>query len=154
MTKTNRYWFGVILITIFALFLDRLIKDLFLHSPSFSTGFLFSDWLQFKLVLNQGIAFSWWLPTTLIVAVVIIILLALTFYWWRNYEKKNFFNLTVLSFIIIGAWSNLWDRLLYGGAVDWIDVSWFTVFNLADVYIVGAVIVWVIKELLVTKKIK
>jgi len=73
----------------------------------------------------------------------------------------------VLAFIILGLWitrqknaslimwlilaaglSNIIDRLLYNGVIDWIhSFSWFPVFNLADMVITGGVGVLMIQEL-------
>ena len=45
--------------------------------------------------------------------------------------------------MIIGAISNLMDRIQYGGVIDFISVPYFTVLNLSDIYIsIG--VVWVL----------
>ena len=41
--------------------------------------------------------------------------------------------------IAAGAASNFFDRVRYGAVIDYIDVRWFTVLNIADIMIsVGA----------------
>ena len=45
--------------------------------------------------------------------------------------------------LIVGAFSNFIDRFYYQGVVDFINVPFFTVFNLADIYISLAVI-WIL----------
>ena len=41
--------------------------------------------------------------------------------------------------IAAGAASNFFDRIRYGAVIDYIDVRWFTVLNIADIMIsVGA----------------
>jgi len=42
--------------------------------------------------------------------------------------------------VILGAAGNLFDRLKYGYVVDYLDLKYFTAFNLADVMIVAGVI--------------
>ena len=54
--------------------------------------------------------------------------------------------------IIIGAVSNLLDRILYQGVVDFINIEWFTVFNIADIYISLGVIWILIFELFIRNK--
>jgi signal peptidase II len=55
--------------------------------------------------------------------------------WWRQ---------AVLGLILGGAVSNGVDRLLYGYVVDFVDVHWWPVFNVADSAIVVGVLVAVL----------
>ena len=54
--------------------------------------------------------------------------------------KKDYIKAWLLLAIIFGAISNLFDRIKYGYVIDYLDLKYFTVFNLADVMIVGGVI--------------
>lgn len=56
------------------------------------------------------------------------------------------------GFITIGAVSNVLDRLTLGGVLDYIDLSYFPIFNLSDVYITIGVMLLLYKELLQKKK--
>lgn len=57
-------------------------------------------------------------------------------------------SIFILGLLSIGALSNALDRLLYGGVIDFILVhygAWYwPTFNLADIYICGAValLIW------------
>lgn len=44
-----------------------------------------------------------------------------------------------LLFILLGIGSNLTDRVMYGGIVDWIHIPGVSVLNLADISIIGGV---------------
>ena len=57
------------------------------------------------------------------------------------------------GFLVVGAFSNFIDRFYYQGVVDFISVPFFTVFNLADVYISLAVI-WILYLEVIYKKKK
>ena len=70
-----------------------------------------------------------------------------------------------LGFILAGGFSNLIDRLLFGGVINYIDVTAiienFPIFNLADVYIIIGLLIFVIafavynvKQSIETKKQK
>ena len=96
--------------------------------------------LQLTETRNPGAAFSigtsaTWVFTVVAIAVVIAILVAvrrLRSLWWA----------LTLGLLLGGALGNLTDRVfrspgvLRGHVVDWIDVGWWPVFNLADSAIV------------------
>ncbi|MBU3906198.1 signal peptidase II [Patescibacteria group bacterium] len=129
-----------ILIGIFFIAIDRFLKFLavggFIGAPKRVIG----DFFQLSFARNYNIAFSlplagWWLNV-----LIILIILALI-YDLLYYAKKNDYLKSYLLFLIIlGAASNLFDRLKYGFVIDYFDLKYFTVFNLADAMIVGSVI--------------
>ena len=53
-----------------------------------------------------------------------------------------------LSFIIAGGFSNLIDRLLFGGVINYIDITpmvqSFPIFNLADIYILIGLLIFIV----------
>ncbi len=96
------------------------------------------EMLSLMLVFNQGVAFSFlsflgeWLKYLQIVAIVLIILLL--------YRQKDYFfhHLFAFALIFAGGVSNILDRFVYGGVVDYIYWHYlfeFAVFNFADVMI-------------------
>ncbi len=125
------YW-----LTIFSLFIvDRLTKVYILQKSSLVSNLVESVQDDFfVLYLNKNLAFS--LPVSIFILwpLLILILSFLLFFCYQAYQAKQ---LTVwpLSLIVVGAISNILDRLLYGGAVDFISFWNFPIFNLSDVYI-------------------
>lgn len=96
---------------------------------------LLGDWLTFRFQPNYYIAFSLplsgcWLSAAIFL--VILCLIYLLFMAWRSGCRTQAF---FLLFIILGSASNLFDRLKYGYVVDYLDLQYFTVFNLADAMI-------------------
>ena len=80
-----------------------------------------------------------------------IILFIIIWLWLAAWRTKS--NLIwPWGLIIIGAISNLLDRILYKGVVDFINIEWFTVFNIADIYISLGVAWILIFELFINKK--
>jgi len=61
----------------------------------------------------------------------------LVYYFLYVIKKGEEKNAMYLFLVILGALSNLLDRLKFGYVVDYLDLRYFTVFNLADVMIVG-----------------
>lgn len=124
---------------IFFIALDRFLKALALASQPWPVN-LIGEILKFGFKANYYIAFSlplagWPLLVLLILIIVSLIFLGL-FYWF----KHKFDQLIFLLLIIFGASSNLFDRLKYGFVIDYLDLKYFTVFNLADAMIVAGVI--------------
>lgn len=126
----------VYFVSIIVLFLvDRFTKLYILQKPSVVDGFL-------SLSINKNIAFSLPLIDILFYPLIILIILILFFYWFGSFRQKSIL-IWPWSLVIIGAISNLLDRINYGGVIDFILVPYFTVFNLSDLYIsVG--VVWLL----------
>ena len=96
--------------------------------------------LKFSLAKNYNIAFS--LPVLSGTALLLFngaITIVLAYYAIREF----FINKKKLSFalfmIVAGSVSNLIDRTIHGFVVDYLDLRYFTVFNLADgLIVIGA----------------
>ncbi|MDR1008197.1 MAG: signal peptidase II [Campylobacteraceae bacterium] len=123
--------------------LDRIIKSFFLSGFEWH-GEVFSLYL----VINKGVAFSMFafLGEWLKFIQIAIILLLLVFI----YREKSFFERHAVAVgILFGAGcSNVLDRFLYGGVVDYFAWHYwfnFAVFNFADVMIDLAVVMIAVK---------
>lgn len=125
--------------------LDRLLKNIVVSYPAIG-GVIVAGWLNFRGATNPVLAFSLPFPKTLlpIVSLGAIVLFA---GWWANtYRRREALHLSALTLILAGASSNLLDRVRFGQVVDYLDVPWFTVFNLADVMISVGVGILIAKE--------
>ncbi len=125
------------LVALGTLIIDQNIKMIFVE------GFFWdSECISLELHYNRGVAFSMfeflgeylkWIQLILIIGIIIFI-------FYEGYIKEFTFPTGLL---IGAAISNLYDRFLHGGVVDY--VAWhcgfnFAVFNYADVMINIAVI--------------
>jgi len=126
--------------------LESLIKYYFLNKVPKEGFYLFDKFLQIIYTPNQNIAFSLPLPQILTIVIVIIILIALSYIWWKSFLKQNLWVLTASSLIILGALSNLIDRLLFGYVIDYINIFIWPVFNLADMMIVSGIVIYILSE--------
>lgn len=130
----------VLNIFVFILFLiDRVLKYFF--STYDGDFFILGDWLTLRVAYNSGIAFGLPINNTIFLISYFVIFLILV--WWliSSYKSKKYFNIFALTLIIAGAFSNLLDRLYIGKVIDYIDIKFYSIFNLADVMIVLGVIV-------------
>ncbi|MDD5071262.1 MAG: signal peptidase II [Patescibacteria group bacterium] len=134
--KNMAFW---ILLAMFFVVLDRFFK--FLATSGFFDKSIpvAGDFFKLGFAPNYNIAFS--LPFSgiflniLIIMIIIFLLYELLFLA----ERQEWSKVAFLTFIIFGAISNMLDRLKYGFVVDYLDLKYFTVFNIADVMIVGGV---------------
>jgi len=139
----------ILIITLgFALFaFEAFIKYYLILNKVPKQGFYFFDnFLQIIYTPNQNVAFSLPLPQILIIAMVIIILMVLSYLWRLSLLNKNLWQLTAFSLIILGALSNLIDRIIFGYVIDYINLFIWPVFNLADCMIVVGVLTYILSE--------
>ena len=122
---------------------DRIIKIFLLKNPNYTWDFL-NHLLGLHLATNYGIAFSLTLNKYLIIVVSVITILILFLAFNQFLYQKKYHLASASYLIILGAISNLADRFRFGFVVDYIDVSFFTVFNLADCLITVRVIIFLI----------
>ena len=115
---------------------DRLLKIWFLKNPGVRWDFI-KGLFGVSLVHNQGIAFGIPLNQTILFALIVGALVLLVRAWLTAQRRHRTVLAFGLSLMVAGAVSNLIDRLRYGAVIDYLDVPFFTVFNLADVMISG-----------------
>ena len=106
------------------------------------------DFFYITYVRNTGVA--WSIFEGEILAIIIVSLMIITFiiyYIFKN-KPKSEFEIIGYSFILGGAFGNLFDRIIYGYVVDFLDFYIFgydyPIFNLADSFIFVGVVLLVI----------
>lgn len=132
-----KYW----LVIIISFLVDRLAKWHVYNNPSHYSGDGF-----ISLHMNPKIAFSLPLASEFIYPAIVATTIILLFFWYTNFKKKDGL-IWPFGFLVVGAMSNLIDRILYGAVVDFINVPHFTVLNTADIYISVAAFYLAISEL-------
>lgn len=110
---------------------------------------LIPEFLNFKFFANKNIAFSLPLEGAWLTFIITLIIGFLLFYLLRFYGDLNKTTLFGLGAVITGALSNLIDRFTHGFVIDYFNLKYFTIFNVADILIVsGTVLIFwgLIKE--------
>ncbi|NQU78008.1 signal peptidase II [Candidatus Falkowbacteria bacterium] len=122
------------LVILILFIVDRILKYTAVSLDKTSGFFVFEK--------NTGIAFSIHLPQIILPILTFIIILFVISYSLKYLASKKFtLHLTTLL-VITGAISNLIDRLKFGYVIDYINLKFWPVFNVADVMIVVGVIIW------------
>ena len=105
--------------------------------------------LRFNLAFNKGMAFSsadWLGPVIPFLAIGVAVVLLVTI---KRSGGSRWF-VTAVGLVVGGSVGNVVDRLfrndgwLGGAVVDFIDLQWWPIFNVADIGIVvgGAILLW------------
>ena len=155
--KTNlKNYLFVFVLSLITLFIDRISKNeiLSIFEENKLEKIFINPFLDLFLVFNTGISygllggessFQKWLLIIVSVSIVAFLLV------WMKDSTSRLVNISI-SFITGGALGNILDRILYGGVIDFISLHaygyyWY-IFNIADVFIVFGVILFLIKILM------
>ncbi len=100
--------------------------------------------VDFGLALthNNGIVFGYDLPLTVIYLLTVGILTLGGYLVIQNKLWRDHWHLAGLACLLAGALGNLVDRIRFGYVIDFIKVYWWPTFNLADAWIVLAVLIF------------
>lgn len=127
---------GYTLTIIFFIVLDRFLKILAINGVFDLPVYLAGNFFQLYFVKNIYIAFSLPFYGTILLIIIGLIIVGLIVVFISYFYKKDWFISGCLLAIIIGAFSNFFDRIKYGFVIDYFDLKYFTIFNLADAMIV------------------
>ncbi len=119
--------------------LDRIAKWFAMHLLPDAGVFLFPG-VGFVLERNLGIAYSLPLQGTLLIVVSFCLFIILGFLFRRAFARGAIAETVGYSLIIVGAFSNLLDRLHFGFVTDYMTLTGWPVFNLADVMILSGTV--------------
>jgi len=130
----KRVYLLIFLITgLFFLMLDQWLKWQSLHN--WSQAQLLNKFLGWQPHLNPGIAFGLPLPNWITVLFTLTVLVILIYFIKTRILKTIGCELLAVNLVIIGALSNLIDRLIYQHTVDYLLIL-TGIINLADALIV------------------
>ncbi|MFH1426072.1 MAG: signal peptidase II [Candidatus Kerfeldbacteria bacterium] len=96
--------------------------------------------LEFDFVFNESFVMNVTLPLMLTIAIIVAVIVFMVAVAARELHNGHHAHVMLLAVILLGAFSNLIDRIRYGAVMDFISVPGLTVFNLADAYIVIAAV--------------
>lgn len=134
ISKKNYFIYLVFFLALIAI--DQILK----YKIRFKSGFY---------ICNKGIAWGIKLPQLLFWFLWTGIIFFLLVLIYRAFQKKELVFSRYLAFALIlsGAISNLIDKLAFGCVIDFIDLKFWPVFNLADVFIAAGTAILLVKYL-------
>ncbi len=139
----------IFIIALITFVIDQIIKSLSLvyliNIP------IIPNILSLTYAKNYGIAFSMLKEKRIIIIAISILLISFLIYVLKkDYISKNKDTCLVnIAFGILfgGILGNLFDRIVRGFVIDYINVSFFSIFNLADIAITFGVVLLIIDNI-------
>ncbi|PLX21497.1 lipoprotein signal peptidase [Candidatus Parcubacteria bacterium] len=118
------------ILAVFFISIDRFLKLYFLNTGGEYT--VIDKILKLRFVKNTYIAFSIPISPIFVKYLSLIITLFLIYLFIKFIHSSKKRGLVPLFLIILGSSSNILDRFSYGFVIDYIDLSKFAIFNIAD----------------------
>ncbi len=143
--EEKKYLFQVFSLACILFFIDRMTKyyAVYLYRVYGISYYMITSFLSFSLSFNRGMSFSIGHSQdqgafVLITGIAISLTLFVIYYAYDQF--KSGYSILGELLVVIGSLSNIIDRFLYVGVVDFIEFSWnswfWPAFNCADAYIV------------------
>lgn len=126
--------------------ISSLIYLMFLVGIDQLVNFVLTSLYPSLVTLNQGILFGFVTNIYIVGILLVIGSIILGYLIFRTHEID-----ISLLLVLAGAVSNVIDRFIYGGVVDYIHFFSISQFNLADTYIVLGLVIYVYKVLYIAR---
>ena len=147
LKKNNLIFFSLIII-FFSL--DRITKIKVINEFA-NQAFFVNNFLNIDLIWNIGIGFGLFSTDSSLIynLITLLILIVIISLFYLLIKSSNLDKL-IYTTIIGGALGNFYDRLVYKGVPDFIDLHfnnfhWFT-FNVADIFITTGITFFIIRS--------
>lgn len=102
-------------------------------------------------IQNNGVAFGLFPDQRLLLVLIGIAVCAVVVYFYSKAKREEVLFKIYLALILGGSLGNLYDRIVFGYVVDYLDFRVFPVFNFADIAINAGVFL-VILDLFIRRK--
>ena len=144
--KKTKYFLIVIVLVI----IDQTTKFLVSSNMELHQEIpIINDFFSLLYIRNDGAAFSILSGQMWVFYLVTIIVLVIIGYFFKTSDSK--FTLLTTSILLAGVLGNFIDRLLYQEVIDFFSFTFgtykFAIFNVADIYISIAVVLFVVETL-------
>jgi len=135
------YGFGIFALV---LFFDAYTKYMVASSFPPGSGREIFSWLWLTYVQNTGILWgNFQGANTGLIWVSVAAFGALLYF---HDEFITIIEKICYALLLAGLWGNMLDRIFRGFVVDFIDLGWWPVFNIADAAIVVGIIVYMLEQ--------
>ncbi len=139
-----RSYVALLLIATISILLDQWSKGLVRENLSFGETWVpWPDFLPFVKIVhwgNEGAAFGLFQGGGSFFAILAVVVASLIIFYFPSIDHNNWLLRVAMGLQLGGALGNFVDRITIGYVTDWLAISTFPVFNVADASItVGAI---------------
>ncbi len=140
----------IVLISTLCLLLDQISKCILEQLLNLNqTKTVIPSFFALTHVRNEGAAWSLFAGRQIFLILISILSVILIYYFFIKNKKINHFDFISYGLLFGGIFGNLWDRILRGYVVDFLDFTiigyHFPVFNFADICIVIGMFIVIIQ---------
>jgi signal peptidase II len=133
----QRRWLLPLAVAICILITDQISKHWIVQelgpTPLTKSISLIGDWSRLVYSQNTGVAFNLFPGMSTIFIITSLLISAGAIYiYWVHLPNHNVLIQLSIGLILGGALGNTVDRILVGYVIDFIQVGWWPVFNVAD----------------------
>jgi signal peptidase II len=141
MDRKKLFYFSLIAFTI--IILDRITKS---WALGLSHQQFLNSYISFGLTFNRGINWGFFsaensLQYTIINGIIVLVILGMLYYTYLCWRQRQ--SILPNMLVLAGALSNYYDRIMHGGVIDFIILSYqqwsWPAFNVADAAIVTGI---------------
>jgi signal peptidase II len=141
----SRFWpWGIVIFSVL-LFIDQYTKNVIITTMQAHQSVKVFPGLWFTYVQNRGITWGLLQGANDIMLWLSIAAFGLLIFFYDRFETTM--EKICYTLILVGLWGNLLDRGIHGFVIDFIDVRWFYVFNIADAAISVAIVVLILEQI-------
>ena len=121
---------------VFVLIIDQISKQIVKNQLPLYNSWPSEGFIRITHGTNTGTAFGLFPDQTTILILASLFAIGFLFYFYHTHAIHKRLLRFAIGLQLGGAFGNLIDRLREGSVVDFIDVGWWPIFNLADSSIV------------------
>jgi len=124
------------LAAIFVFLFDQISKAIIISKFSLGESIkVLGNFLYFTYVQNTGIAFGFLAGQKFLILLNALIVIFIVVFFKEKFSENKKWNNLFLGLIVGGAVGNIVDRLRFSYVIDFIDLRFWPVFNVADSFI-------------------
>ena len=135
----------VFLTALIIFLLDRFSKYLIISNFKLNESLqIVSNVFHLTYVSNTGIAFGFLKNSAFLLTLIAIFVLTYSIYYATKLKENETWLQAAMGLLIGGIFGNLFDRMIYGYVIDFLDFRIWPVFNIADSSITISAVILVI----------